>query len=111
MRQETVSVDVTVNGKTFSRPFTKSVYETADDVLNALQDPKSMSTVIDFLNYATDLKGRAPIRQAILNTDAANEMAMEKSVKEFIKLRASVGKPVTEDQARKMVETMAAATA
>jgi hypothetical protein len=106
MRNEAFKVEVNVGQKTFSRDATKPVYETADDVLGSLQDPKSAKDVIDYLNYAIDLKTRAPIRAAILANEAAAEQAIEKQVKDMIKLRAAAGKPVTEKQARKLVEQL-----
>ncbi len=107
MKTETRSVEVTVGAKKFSRDMTITVVETPEDVLTLLQDPKSASSVVDLYNYANDLKLRAPIRQAILNNEAAQEQAIEKQVKSFMDMRSKAGKPVTEAQARKFVEMSA----
>ena len=100
------TVEVSVGSRKFSRPFTKTVYENRTDVLEAAQDDKSLRTLIDHANYSIDLTERAKIRQLILNNEAATAASEEKSIKDLMKVRAAAGKPVTEDQARRIIEVM-----
>lgn len=98
MKSETAAVTVTIGEKEFSKEYTKKVYETAEDVLTALQaDEKS---VISLINYATDLKLRANVRSQILNESAGPEKSINKAVEAFMKARAAVGKPIGEDEAK-----------
>ena len=107
MRNEQGVVEVGVGNQKFSRPYTKIIYETTDDVLGSLQEPKKAREVIDFINSALDLSLRAPVRAAILANEASQANTEEKQVKDIMKSRAMAGKPVTEDQARKLVALFA----
>jgi hypothetical protein len=100
------SVEVSVGSRKFSRPFTKTVYENREDILNAASTDKDLVTLIEHANYSIDLTERARVRQAILNNEAATAASEEKSIKDLMKVRAAAGKPVTEDQARKIIEVM-----
>lgn len=53
--------------------------------------------------YANDLGVRAKIRQTIVAALEGPEKAIEKAVKDLMALRQSIGKPITEDDARKRV--------
>lgn len=103
MKNDQGTVTVSIGDKEFSKGYTKKIYETADDVLGELQDEKALKTVIDNLNYATDLKLRAKVRADILSESAGPEKAVDKMVKDMVKMRAAVGKPITEEQARKII--------
>jgi hypothetical protein len=92
------------NVKEFSRAYTQKTYENADDVLNELQSPESLKTLLSNLNYGTDLKLRVKVRNEILAEQAGPEKSFNKLVADIIKNRAALGKPVTEEQARKMAE-------
>jgi hypothetical protein len=100
------TVEVGVGTKKFSRPVKYREVENADDLLTLLQDPKTAKEAIDNWNYAENLNARAPVRTAILANEAAAASAEEKQIKDLIKVRAAAGKPVTEDQARKLIEVM-----
>jgi hypothetical protein len=101
-------VTVTVGEKEFSRTYkqlNKSTV-TTDDILSLLQDEKSAKQLISDWNYGQDLRAKAEVRNAILAEVAGPEKAFERSVKDFMKLREANGKPVSEEQARKIVKLM-----
>lgn len=56
--------------------------------------------------YAYDLGERAKIRQQLVSGAEGPEKSIEKQVKEFMAARARMGKPVTEEVARKRVMAM-----
>jgi hypothetical protein len=106
MKKLTGTVEVGVGTKKFSRPVTYREIESAEDILELLQDPKTAKEAIDNWNYAENLNARAPVRAAILANEAAAASAEEKQIKDLIKVRAAAGKPITEDQARKLIEML-----
>lgn len=80
---------------------------TTDDILTLLQDPKTAQQLISDWHYGQDLRSKSQVRQAILALQPVNaEKSFEKQVKLFMQTRAANGKPVTEDQARKIVKMM-----
>jgi len=100
------TVEVSVGSRKFSRPFEKVVFQSREDVLEALQTDKGLVELLDHVNYSIDLTERAKVRQAILANEASSAASEEKSIKDLMKVRAAAGKPVTEDQARKIIEVM-----
>jgi len=107
MRTETGTVEVTVGNQKFTGPLTKQVFETTDDVLQFLQKPETAKEVIDHINYSIDLGERAKVRaQVLARPEVANFATLEKQVKDLMKTRAANGKPITEEQARKMLELL-----
>ena len=77
-----------------------------DDILALLSDEKTAAQLISDWHYGSDLRAKATVRAAILEVEAAPEATFEKEVKSFMKARAANGKPVTEEQARKVVRAM-----
>lgn len=65
-----------------------------------------MKEVLDALNYGVNLKARVVVRNEIQARLEGPDKAINKQVADFIKARAAVGKPVTEEQARKFVLMM-----
>lgn len=51
--------------------------------------------------YAYDLGERAKIRQQLVTAAAGPDKAIDKAVKDYMAMRAAMGKPVTEEAARK----------
>ena len=94
------------NVKTFSQGYSFSAYETADDVLAALQNEAGVTELIDRLNKQIEATQRVNARNKINAEQAAPEKAFEKQVKAFMKARELNGKPVSEEQARKVVQLM-----
>ncbi len=88
------------------KAYTKTIFETVDDVLSALQNADSAKDTISLLNYAKDLKLRAIVRATILTENEGPGKAIDRLVKDILKMRAAVGKPVTEEVARKMASAM-----
>ncbi len=80
---------------------------TSDDILTLLQDKKTADQLISDWHYGQDLRAKSQVRQAILALQPVNaEKTFEKQVKIFMQTRAANGKPVTEEQARKIVTMM-----
>ena len=89
--------------RTVSREVKYSKLETADDVLGLLNDPKTLAELLGDVNYARNLGARSKVRQAIMSTEAGPDKAIEKAIKDMVKARAAVGKPITEEQAKQML--------
>lgn len=104
------TVTVSVGDKEFSKAYQqidKSTVTVAD-MLKMLQgDEKATKQVISDWHYGNDLRAKAEVRASILAEVAGPEKSFEKSVKDFMKLRETMGKPVSEEQARKIVKMMA----
>src|SRR6266404_7235891 len=67
------------------------------------------SPIIELLagyTYANDLGVRANIRQGIMASLEGPDKAIEKAATDFMKARSAVGKPVTIEQARTLVQQM-----
>ena|ERR1017187_7068239 len=109
MENQDCAVTVSVGDKEFSRTYKQVVRSsvTTDDILKLLSDEKSAKSVINDWHYGQDLREKASVRNAILAEQAGPEKAFEKSVKDFMKLREANGKPVTEENARRIVQAMA----
>jgi|ERR1035441_4258903 hypothetical protein len=109
MEHKECAVTVSVGDKEFSKSYNQIVRSsiTTDDILKLLSDEKSAKSVINDWFYGMDLHAKADIRNAILAEQAGPEKAFEKSVKDFMKLREANGKPVTEENARRIVQAMA----
>jgi hypothetical protein len=106
MKQETKTVEIEVNGKAFRRDFVATVFETVEDVISALSDPKQIVDILRNLNYGTDLKLRSVCRAALVSESAGPDKAIERLVADLIKMRAAIGKPISEEQARNLVTQM-----
>jgi hypothetical protein len=106
MKQVDGTVEVSVGSRKFPRPFTKVVYEDAQDILDSIQSSTGLATILAHINYSIDLEERGKVRQQILANEAQAAAAEEKSIKDLMKVRAAAGKPVTEDQARRIIELM-----
>jgi hypothetical protein len=75
-------------------------------MLKMLSDEKTARQLISDWHYGQDLRAKADTRAKILNSVSSTEVSFEKSVKEFMKLRAANGKPVSEEKARQIVKAM-----
>ena len=105
MKTETGTVSVKFDSKPegITRAVSYSQLETQDDCLNMLQTPEGLKSLIAAANYGFNLKARSAVRQAILETEGGPDKAIDKMVKDLIKARQVVGKPITEGAAREMV--------
>ena len=84
-----------------TKDYQKIVMETSEDMLAELsRDEKG---TIELWNYAKDLKLRAAVRSQVLSEVAGPGKAIDKAVEAFMKARAAVGKPVTEEQAKQIL--------
>lgn len=108
MTRKECAVTVTVGDKEFSKTYQQIEKSsvTTDDVLKLLADEKTAKQVISDWHYGQDLRAKAEVRNSILTEVAGPEKAFEKAVKDFMKLREANGKPVTEEQAKKIVKAM-----
>jgi hypothetical protein len=108
MKNEKVTVTVSFGAddakKEFSRDFVQSVFENSDDILNSLQTKEGTEQILKDLNSGVKSRLYLQTRNAILAEQAGPEKSFAKLVQDIIKNRAALGKPVTEDQARKMAE-------
>lgn len=108
MEKQDCVVTVNVGAKEFSGTYPQVIRTsvTVDDVLKMLSDPKQASQVINDWHYGSDLRAKAETRNKILSGVSSTEVSFEKSVKEFMKLRAANGKPVSEEKARAIIKAM-----
>ena len=108
MENRDCTVTVNVGTKEFSATYPQIIRETVttDDVLQLLSDPKNARQVIDDWHYGQDLRAKAATRAKIISSVSSTEVSFEKSVKEFMKLRAANGKPISEEKARQVVQAM-----
>jgi hypothetical protein len=104
MRQDAIRVEASVDGQKFYRDTTKTTYESREDVLDALASDKSLAETLKYINDAIEASIRTSVRQDILKNEAADAVAMDKSIKDLQARRAEKGKPVTRAQARKIIE-------
>lgn len=94
----TISPDLDVEGTGAVQ-----LYSETNDVIAALEDDETAKEVIDLLNFALEAKERTKIRQRTLAANQGPEKAIESTIKNFMKVRESVKKPVTYDEAKKLV--------
>lgn len=78
-------------------------FETLDDILAAVGTPEGLKELIENANYAINLKARAPVRQTLAAKVAGPDKAIEKAIKDMVKARAAMGKPITEEAARALL--------
>jgi len=65
-----------------------------------------VTELLGYVTYAYDLEARAKIRNALVSNAAGPEKAIEKQIKEYMAARAAMGRPVSEEIARKRVMAM-----
>ena len=106
MQKVITPVTVTIGDKEFSKSYEKVTYETVNELLALMEKPETLKALLRDFNYGQDLKAKAEVRNKILNEQAGPEKSFEKNVKEFMKLREVMGKPVTEERARELVKLM-----
>lgn len=102
MEYTSTPVSVTVGDKEFTRTYQQIVKKslTVDDMLKLLSDEKLAQGVINDWHYGQDLKAKSEVRNAILAEVAGPEKSLEKLIKDFMKAREAVGKPISEERAR-----------
>lgn len=93
-------VTLKVGENEFKGPVSYHEVENLDDIMSLLQEEKSLKKTISNINYATNLRARAIVRQTLLNTAAGPAKAIEKMVKQYMDARMAVGKPVTLEKAQ-----------
>lgn len=108
MKHETKSVDVKINDKEFSQNYQAEIFESADDVLNAMQSPEGLAKILRDLNYGTDLKLRAVVRGQLVSSSAGPEKAYEAMAKNLVKAKAAQGKTITLERALEIIRAMEA---
>lgn len=108
MEKQDCVVTVNVGAKEFSGTYPQVIRQSVsvDDLLKLMSDPKTAIQVINDWHYGSDLRAKAETRNKILSGVSSTEVSFEKSVKEFMKLRAANGKPVSEEKARQIVTAM-----
>lgn len=94
--------------KEITREYTRVTYETADDVLSELQDPEDIKSILKYVNAGRESTVRTALRNAIMQEEGGPERAFEKLVKDIIKMRAAMGKPVSEAKAKDMAKLIQA---
>lgn len=104
MKNEKKTVTVKIGDKDFTDTYDKSSYETREDLLTAIQTDDGLSKILADLNYGWDLKQRSVVRQRILDTQTGPEKAVEKLVKDLIKVYGTMGKTLSPEAAMKLVK-------
>lgn len=102
MKNETRKVTLKVNDKEFVREYQATIYESAEDLLALLSksDAETQKQIAADYTYGSDLKVKAKIRQQLESEAAGPDKAIAKLVTDLVKQYASVGKTITEEQAR-----------
>ena len=103
------TVTVSVGEKEFSKTYQqidKSTLTVADMLAKLQGDEKEVKQFISDWHYGQDLRAKADVRAKIVAEIAGPEKSFEKMVKDFMKLRETMGKAVSEEQARKIVKMM-----
>lgn len=98
-RPKSNTVTVNVGEKEFTQDYTREDLNSVDELLALIGDPKKAAMVIDHYNYGHDLKLRAAIRTQLLDANAGPEKALAKLAGDIMKLRAAMGKPISEERA------------
>jgi DNA-binding transcriptional regulator YbjK len=108
MKQETGVVKIEVNAKEFSAPYSCAEFENSEDVLGHLAsaDAEALKKFFSALNYGIKLKAIAVVRGQLNSQAAGPDRAMEQLVKAMVKQYASIGKTITEDQAKAAIAAM-----
>lgn len=88
------------------REVTYNEVENADDVLAILQNEDQAKDFFKSANYGINLRARSIVSAAIKDTESGPEKAIEKMVKDMIKARAALGRPITEANAIAKVKEM-----
>lgn len=108
--EDVVKVNITgADGKSteFTKPVTFPELENVDDVLSFMQkSDESAKELIAAANYGFNLKARSKVTQTIKQENAGPEASINKMVKDMVKARATLGRPISEEDARKTVLTM-----
>ena len=99
-------VEVKVGKNVFYGPFTKVVFETREDVLEAIKTDSGVKDVIGHINYSIDLGERGTARQKVLAGPAKAAAAEEKAINDLVTMRNENGMPTTKDEARQILEFM-----
>jgi molybdopterin converting factor small subunit len=121
--EKTVTVRYEQNGEKLEKelPYTKTVYETVDDVLNLLnaEDDKYEekdengnvvrvgSQTADDVTYAKDLRARNKVRQAFEASIISPDKAIAAAAKNIQKVFAAMGHPISEEAALKQAKAIA----
>jgi hypothetical protein len=103
------SQEIEIEGvaKSFVRAYYKPVVTSIDGVL-ALAESDPIGLIKD-LNYGSGLYYNSLVRQQIADENsgpAESAKTFEKQVAAFMKQRATLGKPVTEEKARMLIKAM-----
>jgi len=104
MKNESTTVTVSINEKEFRKDYTYPVYENVDDILKSLETKESQDSLLKDLNNGAKSRLYLQCRNAILSEQAGPEKSFAKLVADIVKNRAALGRPVTEEQAKKMAE-------
>lgn len=69
------------------------------------QDPKSNAVhdLLQNVEYAYDLAVRSKIRQGLVAAIAGPDKAIDRAVADLMKVRAAMGRPITEEKARAII--------
>ena len=98
------NVEVKIGDKMLSAPVSYSVPETAEDILQLMSTEPGLKDVITNISYASNLRARAKVRQTLLSQEGGPEKAFEAMVKQIVKQRAAVGKPIDEAKAKELAK-------
>ena len=90
----------------YTKPVSFPELETADDVLTFVSDESKLKDLIAAANYGFNLKARAKVSQQIKSENAGPENSINKMVKDMVKARTVLGRPISEEDARKVVLSM-----
>jgi CRISPR/Cas system CMR-associated protein Cmr1 (group 7 of RAMP superfamily) len=105
MHIESTKVKVEIGEETFTEPYEKQVLDTTADLLAEIE--KDGPQAVKFYNQAWDTENRNAIRAKVLKRQE-REVTIEKAIKNLQDMRENIKKPVTYQQARKMIEAQMA---
>lgn len=105
VKQLEVSVKIGETAEPFIGKGQVELFETSNDVLNAMQDAEKAAELIDLINFAIEQKERSSIRQKVVQENGAEERAFESAVKNLMSNREKLKKPVTREVAEQLIRT------
>jgi hypothetical protein len=106
----TVSVKFENRPDPITREVSWKELETAEDVLNVLSTPgkdgkmsDELAQLIKNANYGANLSARSKVRAEITATEGGPDKAIDKAIKDLVKARAAMGRPITEEAAKALI--------
>lgn len=112
MTVKSLEVKVQVGEKEFVGNGEVELFSTVDDILQAIEEKNDegenvgLEDILKHINFSLEAKMRTSIRQKTLAQNAGPENSINRAVTQLMKAREAVGKPISEEKARELVNSM-----